>query len=304
MFSQDAPAHHVIASEAWQSLTPSTFKSENSFRERLPRHYVPRNDMRSKVNDEIKEKKHTSHDIPSDAGNARNETALCDSAPLCEKKFEVHGWWFSNSHGRLGYEDRQKASIGVTHTVDTQPVLCRHGLHASKNILDAFKYADGPVAWRVALGGTVVHGEDKLVATQRTYLQGGHPIGNALRKFIRLCALDVIMRIRALVTPEHYQHLRTYLKTGKIGMVREAKQILAHMENSLEKPGHASPTRMVILAISAWSAILPFAQLKKKIVNCLALHETLIDQPDKDIYHKNMNRRLERLVFAHWEQTR
>jgi hypothetical protein len=279
---------------------------------------------------------------------------LCELSLSKESGRHVEAWWFSNTSHRLGYENRQKAAIGITHTIDGQPVLCKHGLHASATILDAFRYADGPVAWRVALSGTVVHGEDKIVATERTYLQGGIPIGTPLRKFIRMCALDVIMRIRKLMSPEEYKHLRIYLKTGKIGMVREAKRIvhalgrlctgLCHCEDQRDvaiSPGddngkvnsttvrdcHVGSSllamtpsvepreqlmqlaqyplalRIIEIAVSAWSAIVPFAHLKKKVLLCLALHETLIDQPDKNIYEQNMNRRLERLVTKHWTQT-
>jgi len=376
---------------------------------------------------------------PSPPGCAATQSLQKRSVTAETKSLQnpsVTGWWFAGLQNRLGYEDGRRAAMGVTHRFQGQPVMCRHGFHASKNILDAFQYSDSPIVWHVALGGTVVHGEDKIVATERTYLRGGHPVCYALRQFIRLCALDVIMRVRNLLTPEQYQHLRTYLKTGRIGMVPESKAIvealykslntandsdsvvagspdptttdagsvsekhgtfrdlaskfgsakergdkgierlssilprmsdaapepMAHEENlpphlslrggesrrgiltsqidsrsikgiapkrlprhsvprndtvppvapvatGLEAPTQPeehdhrilqtpSAVKCIDLAVSAWSSVLPYPQLKKKIQICLELHETLIDQPDRSIYQQNMNRRLERLVAS------
>ena len=103
----------------------------------------------------------------------------------------VLGWWFSNSDMRLGYGDGRLCEDGVTHRVSCKPILCEQGLHAATSIRDALMYAAGPVIWRVALIGTVLHGNDKMVAGQRRYLW--HVDGEELlRRFSRMCALDVI----------------------------------------------------------------------------------------------------------------
>jgi hypothetical protein len=70
--------------------------------------------------------------------------------------------------------------------------LCASGLHASKNILDALRYAPGSTICRVEVGGEIIHGNDKLlVCSERTILWrvSGERI---LRKFARMCALDVM----------------------------------------------------------------------------------------------------------------
>jgi pyruvate/2-oxoglutarate dehydrogenase complex dihydrolipoamide acyltransferase (E2) component len=69
--------------------------------------------------------------------------------------------------------------------------LCASGLHASKNILDALQYAPGSIICRVEVGGEIIHGNDKLVCSERTILwrASGEQV---LRKFARMCALDVM----------------------------------------------------------------------------------------------------------------
>ena len=117
-------------------------------------------------------------------------------------------YFFSESNKRLGYGDNRIIKLGRTHKVKGQPVLCKHGLHASKKPLDALKYAKSPIIWKVELSGIVVHGDDKSVATERTYIKGGIDITEVLRKFARMCALDVIHLWDAP------QVVIDYLKTG------------------------------------------------------------------------------------------
>ena len=101
-------------------------------------------------------------------------------------------WWFSENSKKLGYGDNRVIRIGRTHKVNGKPVLCKHGLHASKKIIDALQYARGNIIWKVKLDGIVIHDNDKSVATKRIYLDGGINAEEILRKFARMCALDVI----------------------------------------------------------------------------------------------------------------
>ncbi len=74
---------------------------------------------------------------------------------------------------------------------DGELVMCESGLHASERIIDALQYAPGSTICRVEVGGEILKSDDKLVATERTILWrvDGE---NLLRKFARLCALDVV----------------------------------------------------------------------------------------------------------------
>ena len=103
----------------------------------------------------------------------------------------MKAWHFSNEDCKLNYGDGRLIEVGVTHKVDCTPVLCSQGLHASKKVLDALQYAPSATLWRVELGGKIVCGDDKCVATERTYLQKIDTT-DILFKFARLCALDVI----------------------------------------------------------------------------------------------------------------
>jgi len=76
-------------------------------------------------------------------------------------------------------------------SVDSPPVLCRHGLHASRLIMGALYYAPGPIICRVDCRGTVIHGDDKLVCSEREVLWA-YDATDALWRFSRRCALDVI----------------------------------------------------------------------------------------------------------------
>ena len=69
--------------------------------------------------------------------------------------------------------------------------MCREGLHASKRIMDALKYAPGATFCRVECGGEIIHDTDKLVCTERTILWRVDAT-EILREFARRCALDVI----------------------------------------------------------------------------------------------------------------
>ena len=121
---------------------------------------------------------------------------------------ELTGWHFST--GRLGYGDNRPIVMGETHTVDVTErklELCEWGLHASERIIDALRYASGPMVCRVRLHGEILRGDDKACATHRTYIDGIDATG-ILREFARKCALDVIHLWDA---PDV---VRRYLETG------------------------------------------------------------------------------------------
>lgn len=103
----------------------------------------------------------------------------------------IRAWHFLRADRRLRFGTQEIVEPGKTIRVDCQPVLCRMGLHASKRALDALSHAPGPIVCCVDVGGTVVHAEDKLAATERTVLWM-YDATDVLRHFGRLCALDVI----------------------------------------------------------------------------------------------------------------
>ena len=104
----------------------------------------------------------------------------------------MKAWYFSSGDRRLRHGDGREIRIGETHAVRGDIELCSHGLHASKKAIDALTYAPGPIVYRVELSGNIEEGYDKIVAQKRTYLSGGIDVSETLRKFARMCALDVI----------------------------------------------------------------------------------------------------------------
>ena len=74
---------------------------------------------------------------------------------------------------------------------DGELVMCESGLHASKRLIDALKYAPGNTICRVKVGGDIVEDDDKLVASKRKIMWriDGEQV---LRAFARWCALQVV----------------------------------------------------------------------------------------------------------------
>jgi hypothetical protein len=128
----------------------------------------------------------------------------------------VKAWYFSTEDKTLRYCDGRKIRKGATHRVTCEPVLCQQGLHASGRLIDALGYAPGPVIWRVELSGTVVRGDDKMVATARTYVTG-FDASEILRTFARWCALQVADKW------DMPDVVRRYLETGDESLKAEAE---------------------------------------------------------------------------------
>jgi len=101
------------------------------------------------------------------------------------------GWHFADASETLRYGDGRKIKVGVTHKVKCKPVLCESGLHASPTVFDAMQYAPGNILFRVKLSGKIIHGDDKSVATERSYI-ARIDVEPILREFARKCALQVI----------------------------------------------------------------------------------------------------------------
>ena len=82
----------------------------------------------------------------------------------------MKAWHFCNTERTLGYGDGRKIEVGKSLTHEGDLELCYSGLHASVDILDALRYAPGPIACRVKLAGEILEVSDKVVATERKVL--------------------------------------------------------------------------------------------------------------------------------------
>jgi len=106
------------------------------------------------------------------------------------------GWHFCNESRTLGYDDGRLIIEGESLRVECDPVLCECGLHASERIIDALKYAPGPILCRVELSDGIVVGDDKAVARERKTLWM-FDATNALRDFAATVAENALLAERA-----------------------------------------------------------------------------------------------------------
>ena len=108
----------------------------------------------------------------------------------------ILGWHFCAEDKRLGYDDGREIIEGETLRVEGEPALCQHGLHASERLIDALKYAPGPILCRVELSDGIIKGDDKAVARARKTLWM-FDATNALRDFAATVAEQALVAERA-----------------------------------------------------------------------------------------------------------
>ena len=104
----------------------------------------------------------------------------------------VIAYHFLSSDGTAngGY---RPAPVGEWEPEIPDPVLCQRGYHGSVRVLDALKYATGPILQRCEYRG-VVHGDDKLVAVSRRALCRANATA-LLRIFAVRCAEEALSRL-------------------------------------------------------------------------------------------------------------
>ena len=79
-------------------------------------------------------------------------------------------WHFLSEDKRLGNGDGRVVEVGATLECKGDPVLCDNGMHGSVRLIDALRYASGPIVCRVKIEGDVIEGDDKLCGRRRTVL--------------------------------------------------------------------------------------------------------------------------------------
>lgn len=111
------------------------------------------------------------------------------------KKKTIRAWYFCADDRKLRYNDGRTVVEGETHTHDGPIAMCESGLHASRRLIGALRYAPGPVICRVECGGTIIEGKDKLVCTSRKYLHVVN-IERELHEFAIWCAERALKRTK------------------------------------------------------------------------------------------------------------
>lgn len=130
------------------------------------------------------------------------------------------GYWFGGN--KLPHGDGRKIRKGATLTVKPPLLLCHHGLHYSKHVLEAVKYAkDLTQLWMIEDVGETVVDDDKCCTTARKHLAKieAKPI---LREFSRWCAL------RAVRLWDAPNVVKAYLRTGDESLRRQARKAAGH----------------------------------------------------------------------------
>ena len=127
----------------------------------------------------------------------------------------ILAWHFTGDKLRDG---RPIPPVGEWLEHEGPIALCKSGLHASVDILDALRYAPGPILHRVELDGEIIEDEDKLVASRRKILWSVD-LTDTLRAFARACALDVV-HLR-----DCPDIVRQYLETGDESIRAAARSV-------------------------------------------------------------------------------
>ena len=107
----------------------------------------------------------------------------------------ILAWYFLPDDRKLRYAPYTPVEPGQVLRVEGPLELCRRGLHASIRPLDALRYAPGSIVCRVEMGGDILHGDDKLCASERKTLWVADAT-NALHEFACLCAERELLRRR------------------------------------------------------------------------------------------------------------
>ena len=119
----------------------------------------------------------------------------------------IQAWHFIPSNGLMakpcGARNRRVAIVeGKTYRVKPPLYLCSHGLHASIRVLDALQYAQSSLLCRVEVSGEIVHGPDKLCATNRKVL-AIRDIAPILHAFACDAAEEALIIAKVERTPEN-----------------------------------------------------------------------------------------------------
>jgi hypothetical protein len=100
----------------------------------------------------------------------------------------IQAWHFVNGTLRDG---RSIPKDGEVLRYTGPLVMCKSGLHASREPFDALQYAPGPTLCLVNCAGEIVEGDDKLICSERTII-ARMDATDLLRYFARMQALSVI----------------------------------------------------------------------------------------------------------------
>ena len=83
---------------------------------------------------------------------------------------KILAWHFLREDCKMRFKPDVKVKPGVEYKAKLPLVMCKNGLHASEQIIDALFYAPGTVVCRVELSGRMIKNNDKICAEKRKVL--------------------------------------------------------------------------------------------------------------------------------------
>ena len=111
----------------------------------------------------------------------------------------IHAWHFLPADGKIANANSQHGGkvvrVGQKLSVTGEINPCVHGLHASERLIDALRYAPGPILCRVECSGTVKRESDKLAARHRKVLAMAD-VTATLHEFACQVAEEALLRER------------------------------------------------------------------------------------------------------------
>ena len=149
----------------------------------------------------------------------------------------IQAWHFIPSDGLMakpcGARNRHVAIVeGKTYRVKPPLYLWSHGLHASIRVLDALQYAQSSLLCRVEVSGEIVHGPDKLCATNRKVL-AIRDIAPILHAFACDAAEEALIIAKVERTPENAWMAKT-IDELKIEMAKADVEFIIVSQESAE----------------------------------------------------------------------
>lgn len=174
---------------------------------------------------------------------------------------KIRCFYLAREDRKLGYGDNRLVRKGIVHSVDAKPKCCEIGLHGSRTVFDALKYAKSSKLYLVDIWGDVDEQKNKLCGTHREYIAYFNA-EKVFRKFARVQALINIEKIKPYCSEADYELILKWLKTG-------SKNLQARARSAAES--------------AAWSAAYS-ASLTKSSAQ---LQEMIIDATGWDIKETN-----------------
>ena len=130
-----------------------------------------------------------------------------------------------------------------------EPILCQQGFHASLTPFDALQYAPRSTLCLVEVGGTILRGDDKVAATERTIV-------------CRMDATEMLLcyaRMQALSVIHHYPNgtddaVFDYLMTGDESLRTAARAAAEDAARAAARAGAwAAAEDAAAAAAAAWA---------------------------------------------------